>query len=175
MLPRGNRIVGSFSQNRPLSWGQGFAGKVNDPLRVTIFLGRPLGRPVRGVVVLWSSREMLLFSWEILCLLEHLLDCLPALFRLLEGPDWGVLPLSLGERVVAWEELLPSLGRRAVARDAWEKLLASPGKVAVAGEALASLGGEVLASPGGMVPAWEVMITSPAGAGLPGKRFEEFD
>ena len=40
--------VGSFGQDRPLSWCQGFVGKVYDPLRVRFFLGRTLGRPTGG-------------------------------------------------------------------------------------------------------------------------------
>ena len=98
----------------------------------------------------------------------------------------------MGGRAVAWEELLPSLGRIAVAREvlaspggrvlAWEGVLPSLGMVVVAGEVLASLGGrvlawegmlpslgmiavarEALASPGGRVLAWEGMHPSPAG------------
>ena len=83
----GNCIVGSFSQNRPLCLGQRFAGEVNDPLRVRIFIGRSLG----GLVVL-SSWETVLFSWEAwvtLCLLECLMPCLFDLFGLLDGPVWG--------------------------------------------------------------------------------------
>ena len=47
-LPGGNCKVGSFSQNRPLSWCQRFVGKVNDPLMVRIFIRRPLGEPAGG-------------------------------------------------------------------------------------------------------------------------------
>ena len=70
--------VRSFSQNRPLSWGQRFAGKVNDPLRVRFFIRRPLGEPTGGVVRL-SSQEIVLFPWEAwgaLCLEECLRPCL---------------------------------------------------------------------------------------------------
>ena len=71
----------------------------------------------------------------------------------------------MGGRAVAWEELLTSLGRIAVAREAlaslggrvlaWEGMLPSPGMIAVTREALASLGGRVLT--------WEGMLPSPAG------------
>ena len=47
-LPGGNCKVGSFSQNRPLSWCQGFVGKVTDPLRVRFFIRRALGWPMGG-------------------------------------------------------------------------------------------------------------------------------
>ena len=47
-LPGGNHKVGSFSQNRPLSWGQRFVGKVNDQLGVRFFIRRPLGKPTGG-------------------------------------------------------------------------------------------------------------------------------
>ena len=98
----------------------------------------------------------------------------------------------MGGRAVAWEELLPSPGRIAVAREvlaspggrvrAWEGMLPSPGMEAVAREALASPGGrvlawegmlpspgmiavagEVLASVGGRVLAWEGMLPSLVG------------
>ena len=74
----------------------------------------------------------------------------------------------MGGRAVAWEELLPSLGRIAVAREAlaslggrvlaWEGMLPSVGMIAVTEEVLATLGGRVLA--------WEGMLPSPAGGGI---------
>ena len=42
--------LGFFSQDRPLCWCQRFAGKVNDPLRVGVFWGRPLREPIREVM-----------------------------------------------------------------------------------------------------------------------------
>ena len=40
--------LGPLAQNRPLSWCQGFVGKVYDPLRVRSFFGRTLGMPSGG-------------------------------------------------------------------------------------------------------------------------------
>ena len=65
MLPGGNCKVGSFSQNRPLSWCQRFVGKVNDPLRVRIFIRRPLGGACwvgSGVIVFPGDSAVLLGS-----------------------------------------------------------------------------------------------------------------
>ena len=159
-----------------MSWCQGFAGEVNDPLRVGFFIGRTLGGYQGGVVEV-SSWEMVLFSWDdwvALCLGECLQPCLTDLVGLLDWPAWGLLLPSLGgRRAVAWHELLPSegrwadagrallpspVGRRAVA---WEKLLPSQGRWAVAGR-------DLLPSPGGrwamargrlwLAPAWLLVI-----------------
>ena len=60
----GNCKVGSFGQDRPLSWCQGFVAKVYDPLRVRFFLGRTLGRPTGGEMEVLPSWEVVLTSWE---------------------------------------------------------------------------------------------------------------
>ena len=149
-LPRGNCKVGSFSQNRPLSWCQGFVGKVNDPLRVGFSIWRTLVGPTGGcgggVAFLGGCTGLLGRLCRPLpggCLLP----CLPALGGLLPCPawvdlkDWGGLLLSLCRgREVAWEELFSSPeGKRMLA---WEELTSSKGRCIAPGRALLpSLGG----------------------------------
>ena len=41
--------LGPLARSRPLCWCQRFSGKVNDPLRVGVFWGRPLREPIREV------------------------------------------------------------------------------------------------------------------------------
>ena len=171
-------IVGSFSQNRPLSWCQGFAGEVNDPIRVGIFIGRSLGGLVGGVVVVLSSlgdSAVLLGSlgcpvpvrmpetlpdWPILIIR---LTCLGGLSPSLEGGRAVVelLP-SLGGRIaIAWEgplamgEMLPSLGGRwAVAGR--ELLPSLEGRWVIAGvRLLPSLGGGRAIAGRELLPSWE--------------------
>ena len=159
-LPGGNCKVGSFSQNRPLSWCQGFVGKVYDPLRVRFFFGRTLGMPSGGVVGLLPSWEVVFTSWEAwvgLCLGGCLLPCLRVLLLLLARPAWvlgglgGLLPSDEGSRALAWE------GEKVVP---WERLLSSPGGVAPTWRALAWEREEAEAnrrlpsSPGEIEPAW---------------------
>ena len=90
--------VGPFSQNRPLSWCQGFVGKVNDQLRVRFFFRRTLGMPSRGAVELLPSREVVWTSWEAwggLCLGGCLLPC---------------------TKIICWIIILTCLGVRGVRR-----------------------------------------------------------
>ena len=93
----------------------------------------PWGDLVGGVVVVLSSRETVLFSWEAwvaLCLLEHLRPCLPDLFDyLIDLFGGGIVSFPRGRessgRIAAFPgrkdsnclgglpamgELLPSLG-----------------------------------------------------------------
>ena len=166
--------LGSFSQNRPLSWCQGFVGKVNDPLRVGFLHKKNTG------VACWGSGGGVVFPGDgaILqgrlgypCLEECLQPCLTDLVRLLDWPAWGelvawgkLLPSLGGRRAVAWEALLPSPeGRWAMA---WEELLPSPkGRWAVAGGELLPLprgrwaiAGELGGMPDAWLLAWGMLL-----------------
>ena len=86
-----------------MSWSQRFAGKVNDPLWVRVFRGRPLGKPIRegGVAYLRADPACLgaaLFlqeAWEALSLAECLEPCLPDLDRLILILINTLVPISM--------------------------------------------------------------------------------
>ena len=114
-MPKGNRIVGSFSQNRPLCLCQRFAGEVNDPLRVEIFIGRSLGGLVGGIsgVNFLGNSVVLLGSLgnPVPIRAPTALPAGPILVIRLTCLGGGLPPSLVGGRAVVG--LLPSPGRTA--------------------------------------------------------------
>ena len=114
-MPRGNHIVGFFSQNRPLCLFQGFAGEVNDPLRVRIFIGRSLGGLVGGIggVIFPGDSVVLLGSLgnPVPVRVPNALPNGPILVIRLTCLGGGLPPSLVGGRAVLG--LLPSPGRTA--------------------------------------------------------------
>ena len=114
-MPRGNCIVGSFSQNRPLCLCQRFAGEVNDPLRIRIFIGRSLGGPSGGTsgVIFPGDSVVLLGSLgnPVPIRMPNALPAGPILIIRLTCLGGGLPPSLVGGRAVVG--LLPSPGRTA--------------------------------------------------------------
>ena len=180
-----------------MCWCQRFAGKVNDPLRVGVFWGRPLREPIGEV-----RCEIGILGARAACLRSST-DALGSLEGPLPGWAPGVMPSDLTACLTcrgllpAWEEFSPAGGRWVPAWEAGEgaKLIPSPGQRRAPACLLPSLGGrrtlaweawdaaELLPSPKGRwvpgwevtaweawqawLPAWEKLLPSPEGRRVP--------